>query len=742
MANIEIIAHMERELFAQDDYRLLVMVQLNPPVKEIRVGGNNLARVAAGSSYRIIGEQKHDKYGDYLQAITVTIADIPNKAAAEKFFATLKCGMGKKRANACWDKFGSKLLSVLSTDPSQLLQAGIPETVVKKVSDAMGELLVQQKVQMHYGIALPDKAVSTMLRHWGTDAARKVIENPFSLCELPIDYAVADRLAATERTEVSWYALERVYGICKKVIQTHKNRGSVCIAPGELLHECKILTNAVTESGRLTEQYLKVRINSLVTRNDLVYYAKNIYLAEDATDEELIVEKLWQLARSGNRNVSETDRNSLQEFQKAHTITLSDDQKNAVEGTLKANLSIIVGSAGTGKSTITQAIVHLERCRKKNAKVLLLAPTGRAARRLGECVGAPATTIHSAIGYYTDADGISDAHAPMLEADLIIVDEASMVDQRLARLLLERIDAQKTKVVLVGDTGQLPSVAYGNVLADVVASEALPVYFLTTIHRQKQGSLLIENALRINKGETELDFSLPYGFVPCQDAQIEKAAVELYKRAVKKYGLDNVLLLCPYRNKSEVQCDTLNACIHDILNPMKNGMQTLKSMGTEYRAGDYVMQMRNVEDVYNGDIGRILKIGQFSSEEDGKNELMAEIDFGNGRIVRYNRGKIKDINLAYATTVHKAQGQEAAVTIFLATMLHAPLLRRNLLYTAMTRAKQSVVVIGDENAIKKAIRTNSENSRVTGLVHRLRELKKSWEVSHKPQEEYQQEKFL
>lgn len=415
----------------------------------------------------------------------------------------------------------------------------------------------------------------------------------------------------------------------------------------------------------------------------------------------------------------------LDEFERKNKFKLAKIQREAVNTVLLNPVSILTGGPGTGKTTTIKAILWVYEQLydlPEEMKPLLLAPTGRAARRMYNQTEHEASTIHSSIGYINDEDGGEGfTTIDELKNMFIIVDESSMVDQQICASLFKTV-CDEAQIVFVGDPDQLPSVGAGNVLMDMINSGVIPKIKLEVIYRQSENSPIIENAGKIMKGDTHLSFSK--GFYLKESASEMNTLVDacsFYISCVNKFGIDNVALLTPLREKTTVNVKELNKQLQHRLNPLVKGQKTMKIHDITFRKGDRVMQLKNTTNTKNGDIGYIKDIVY---AKDPHNEFaytdVCVINFNDDEEdVVYNKDDMKNVNLAYACTVHKSQGSEYKTVIIAATMQHKVALRRNLIYTAITRATDNVAIIGSKEAIEYAISNDVTDVRYTLLKQRL-----------------------
>ena len=400
---------------------------------------------------------------------------------------------------------------------------------------------------------------------------------------------------------------------------------------------------------------------------------------------------------------------------------MSQRQSVAVYMAFRHNLSIVTGPPGTGKTTILRAVIEVFKHLFPESKIMLAAPTGRASQRMVESTGSEAKTLHSLLGLVAEEqeEGFEkDKRNAPLDAGLIIIDETSMIDMSLARVFFNRINPG-TKIVLVGDVNQLQSVGAGDVFREMIDCGIIPVTTLTEIFRQKEGSLIAKNAALINEGDTSLEIQSNVErdeFVLVRTKTQEEAADEICRifcELVQRHGVEHVQILSPLRTDGAASSGQLNRTIREIVNPVRDDSPDLKVGGNYFRLNDKVMQNKNNKKASNGDIGFIRNI---SHDENG--ELKVTIAFSNSRVVEYGLADMEHIELAYAMTIHKAMGSEFGVVIVPMIRSHMRMLKKNLVYTAVTRAKEKVVLVGEKWVLFQAIHKEAEK-RNTMLGERI-----------------------
>ena len=448
----------------------------------------------------------------------------------------------------------------------------------------------------------------------------------------------------------------------------------------------------------------------LVQERHLIYEDGALYLAKYYGFECSVAKRLTTLLLQKDHAPANLGK-LIREAQKDLAITLSQKQEEAVLKAFQNRVSIITGGPGTGKTTVQKVLLYLNE-KIKGGRVLLTAPTGRASRRMSESTGlSGAKTIHSALGIRSDDDG---EEGEMLKADFIIADEFTMADMALACRFFRHVE-DGARLVIVGDANQLPSVGPGNVFRELIRSGVIPTTELDMVFRQKDTSRIPVNAQKMLRGETSLEYGDDFAFYPASDADTcADAVADLYGNLVKKYGVENVQVLSPFRKRSPAGVNALNERLWNMVNPRTAATKEIQAGGQTYRKGDKVIHMKNKDGISNGDIGFITDIVE--DEDSGKT---ARIDFGDGRIAEYGANELEMVEHSYATTIHKSQGSEYRVVIIPWLTAFYVMLRRNILYTAVTRAREKVIIVGSKRAVCMAIDNDECTWRNTRLGERL-----------------------
>ena len=624
-------------------------------------------------------------------------------------------GVGPVMANRIVDKFGSDTLEIIEHQPEKLSQVeGIGQKrigVIKSAWSAQREIKnVMLFLQSHN---VSTTHATKIYKTYQDQAIPVVKENPYRLADdiYGIGFKTADSIA--QNLGVDNESPYRVRAGLKYVLSQKAEEGHVFLFRTELISTCQ-------EILELSESAISEGISALIGAEEIIseiireqeaIFLAPFYYAEVGVAN--IIGRILQFTPA-SLNQADFDR-SIDQIQNSLAIHLADGQKKAIQTAVNSQVMVLTGGPGTGKTTTTLGMIRL--LEKLGYRILLAAPTGRAAKRLSEATGREAKTVHRLLEFSPNEGGFQRNRHNPLEADVVIVDEVSMIDLVLMNNLVKAV-SQKTKLILIGDVDQLPSVGAGNVLKDMIASEVVDLVRLTEVFRQAQESMIITNAHQINSGKGPNltgDASRDFFFIEVDevDQVAEQIGQLVQSRLPNHYGFDpfdDVQVLCPMR-RGVVGSENLNKLLQNLLNPSNSGMINSGSM---FRVGDKVMQIRNnyEYDVFNGDIGRVEGIDQV--------DKVLQIRFPD-KIVDYDMADLNELVLAYATTVHKSQGSEYQAVILPLVTQHYMMLQRNLLYTGITRAKKIVVLIGSKRALNICVHNNKVTDRNTHLSARLQE---------------------
>ncbi len=709
----EIQGQLERITFrSEENHFTIAKIKVKGHKNLVTVLGN-LLPVSPGEILRLTGTwDRHPKYGEQFRFTSCETVVPATLHGIERYLGSgLIKGIGPVMAKRLVGKFGTETLEVIEKHAHRLSEVeGIGHKRIEMIRDAWQE----QKEVRDVMLFLQSHDVSSayavkIYRQYGRDSITVVKEDPFRLATdiFGVGFRTADTIAA--KLGMPKDAPKRAEAGVLYVLQQLAGEGHVYYPHDELIKEClKILD--------IGPAPIAAAISALSRVNRIIIEDNAVYLIEFHRAEKGVAESLTAI-RAAQRRLFLGDRDRvIAAVQKDLGITLAQNQARAVSASLDAKILVITGGPGTGKTTIIRAILLLYRT--AGMRVLLAAPTGRAAKRMAESTGHEAKTIHRLLEFSPKNDGgFRKNEGNPLAADLIVIDETSMVDVVLMYHLLRAVPKEAT-IILVGDVDQLPSVGAGNVLRDIIDSAQIPCVRLNEIFRQSRESLIIVNAHRINSGEipiTQTEQGAQYDFYFIQQEDPEKVLNTILnlcsEKIPRKFGFDplhDIQVLTPM-HRGIVGASNLNAELQKHLNP--SGDELVRGARI-FRTGDKVMQIRNNydKDVYNGDIGRIASI---SLEE---HEVSVDFD---GKVATYDFTDLDEIMLAYAVSVHKSQGSEYPVVIVPVLTQHYLLLQRNLLYTAVTRGKKLVILIGTKKALAIAIRNNKPQQRYTKLKELL-----------------------
>lgn len=670
--------------------------------------------IADNLRYELQGHwSKNPKHGVQFEVENYDEVITPTKEGIVAYLSSGQIkGIGPKMAEKIYDAFGLTALDVLDKEPERLLSiSGISTAKLKKICDSYlanrGARDVVAFLTPH-GIT-PNRAVK-LYKEYGDRAMDIVKNHPYQLCEIAgIGFKTADRIAMSMGFDQ--LSVERVDEGILYALTDAEGKGHLCMEKHAFIKACL----KVLDTPQLTEDMVANRAARLVYSGKLVSYQGNVYRSKTAYAESNLAELLSRQLRSA-RSHSYGDLDAALDAEELRMkVKFAPEQREAVKMALTQGVSVITGGPGTGKSMILRAILDIYRRHNPGKEICLCAPTGRAARRMEQATGLGASTVHKALGLLAGEDG--DYGEPQaLDADIILVDEVSMMDIYLAGRLLEAVKS-RAQVVLIGDSDQLPSVGPGAVLSEMIASERIPVVRLDKVFRQNDGSRIAVNAKLIRHGNLSLEYGNDFRFV--DSANLSDSAnriAELYMQEVARYGVDNVAMLSPYRQKTETGVNALNEMLRELVNPPDEGKPEVVCGKRKFRVGDKVMQVKNFEDVSNGDIGYIRNIFKFGDE------TTVCVDFGDGRNMEYDSSELDMLDLGYASTIHKAQGAEYQSVIINLQCAHHIMLTRPLIYTAITRGKDRVIIVGERRALCISIKKTDIEKRGTCLAHRLQEL--------------------
>lgn len=705
-------------IFASQDNRFTVL-KLSPEKlsTQITVTLNGIAPLI-GQLLEIEGEWvKHPKFGQQFKATTYKTVAPTEISGIEKFLASGAInGIGPAMANKIVAEFGEKTLEIIAKSPNELLKVpGIGKKTAEKISASYLEQSELTEIMVwleNHGIS--NTYAGKIFAKYGSfaiDIMEKDIYRLFQDIE-GIGFLTADKLAFN--LGIQREDKRRIISGIDYALMQLCNNGHCCIPEMALVDKtAKILqVNNQIIFTILKERIDNGSLNTEVVGGETLIYPPYLYYAE-----KKVATRLLQLQQATEPLSEDNLSLFIKVWEKDNQIQLAQKQKEAIKACLHHGVLVLTGGPGTGKTTVIKGILSI--LKAQGLKIRLAAPTGRAAKRLSETTGQKALTIHRLLEANNLAQddnlqlGFSKDIDDQLDADVIILDEVSMVDIVLMHHFLNAVP-DGCRIILVGDTDQLPAVGPGSVLKDIIRSQKIPAIRLDEIFRQAQTSMIIQNAHIINAGRLP-DLRKQYSdFVFYElndDTSITQKILDLCTKDLPHEGFDvlkDVQILSPM-HRFLCGVENLNLMLQEQLNPKKN-QDELKYSSQTFRVGDKVMHIRNnyQKNVFNGDIGFI---------QDINNEKLT-VDYFD-HIVTYEKNELNELTLAYASSVHKSQGSEYKVVIIPLSTSHYIMLQRNLLYTAITRAKQKVIIIGSKKALMTAIQSNRTQKRYTLLAERL-----------------------
>jgi exodeoxyribonuclease V alpha subunit len=693
----------------EDTYETVTIVGVFPEVQE-------------GEPIVATGEWRQDKkYGRQFIADSVSVVVPTSRDGIERYLAAghvkgIRAGLAKKLVA----RFDTDLLRIIDEEPHRLREVpGLGAKTLQKITESWGEQRGVRSLMVFLAEhGLGGGRAFRIHKHYGDRAISAIRENPYRLAHevRGIGFKTADAIARSLGYDLS--SPFRLLAGLRHIVESAREGGHCGLPADEVLTETAKLLGVGEELVQIaidTAVQMRVAIAETIGGRRLLFDPA-LHAAESRIAATLTVLSAQAPPWSGI-NVGKAIATAEAEA----AISLDPAQRKAIGVVLSSKAAVITGGPGVGKTTLVNAIVAV--LQSAELKVLLAAPTGRAAKRLSESTAMPAVTIHRLLEMNPESGHFQRDEQNPLECNVLIVDEASMVDVSLLDALLRAMPAAAA-IVLVGDADQLPSIGPGQVLHDILASERVPSIRLTEIHRQAAGSDIIANAHRINRGEhprfgARVGESDMFLFPARAPETAVRHVVELVtERIPRQFGLKalrDVQVLAPMRNGT-AGINLLNRELQRAINPPERHKNARVERPNEifFSPGDKVMQTENNYDksVFNGDVGVVATVDM---EEEQFN-----VDFGAELIVDYTFDEADQLTLAYATTIHKSQGSEYPAVVVVLMPQHSIMLRRNLLYTAVTRGRRLVVVVGDTSAIGTAVRTGRGGERWTRLAHCLR----------------------
>lgn len=700
--------------------------------------------ICKGDSLKIIGKFiEHKDYGEQFKIETFEKLMPQTLSALEKYLANGNIkGVGPATASKIIKLFGEETIHVLKYEPSKLAQIkGITKDKAKEISESFIENWeVWQIVGFLERFGLGAESAKKVYDLLGINAISKIQNDPYILIDIArgVEFSQIDKMAIELGIERK--NQKRVKSGIKYALIKITYNGHCCTLKENLIEYVKQLLG-------VAEEIIEEGLINLKANEDIVIEKRDeeewVYLYSFYKTENEIAERIIKLKNTKNVKKVGNIEKELKKVEERTDMILSEKQKEAIRTINDNNVTIITGGPGTGKTTIIKSIIEIYK--QKKYKIVLCAPTGRAAKRMTETTGEEAQTLHRLLEIgKVDDDAFykkdKDFEGAPIDADIIIVDEMSMVDMFVMSYLLDCIYLG-TKLILVGDTDQLPSVGPGSVLKDIISSEKISTVHLDKIFRQAARSKIIVNAHRVNNGQkfiqkddSELSENAKEDFFFIKENNQEKIleqVLSLCNGRLKKFGdydfFENIQVLTPTK-KGMLGTKELNKSLQQELNPPREGEPEKASMGAIFRIGDRIMQTKNNYDMYwerregdsietgngvfNGEIGTITNINE--------KEKNIRIKFDDDKVCWYEFNDLEQIDHSYCITIHKAQGSEFDVVIMIVPQAAPMLLTRNLLYTGLTRAKKLLIVIGNDRVVDFMINNVDSKKRNTGLEYKLK----------------------
>lgn len=723
----EVRGAVERIVFRNEQNGYSV-IELSVEGEQLTAVGT-LPYVGVGENVRLLGNFKsHPTFGEQF-VVELCERSMPTTTAAILKYLSSGAikGVGPGIASKLVEKFGEKTLEVIEKTPQELTKIrGITQEKAQKISDEFNKLFCVRELMIYlgkYGIT-PEEAIK-IYKQYGQEAAERINENPYLLCEEPlgVSFERADKLA---------YALQlpqeddcRIRAGTVYILQHNMNNGHTCLPKDKLLEAAANFLNIELEKA---DRVLEELVQEGTLQRDIMGEREFIFTSKMHQIEVYSSGRLLMMLKFPPKKILGADE-FIEAIEREHKISYAKLQRTAIKQALEEGLLILTGGPGTGKTTTLNAIINI--LEKNGEKVSLAAPTGRAAQRMAAVTGKEAKTIHRLLEVQWDADDkqvFKRNEKNLLDCDALILDELSMVDAALFEGVLRALPLG-CRLIMVGDCDQLPSVGAGNVLSDLIKSGVIATVELKEIFRQSQKSLIVTNAHRIVNGEMpELSVrDNDFFFMRVNDQQTISDTIRdlCTRRLPETYGyssLFDIQVIAPGK-KGPLGTVQINKAMQEAINGASTAKKEININGTVFREGDKVMQIKNNYDimfaredgtggegVFNGDIGILLNIDK------AEGVLIVQFD---DKYAKYDLESAKDLDLAYAITVHKSQGSEVEAVVMPMYFGAPQLYYRNLLYTAVTRARSMIVLVGNDWTVRKMVENNKKTRRFSGLKNFL-----------------------
>lgn len=735
LQNSEVQGVIDKIIYKNDDY-LIARIEDDNGQKNVFKG--NMIGIEKNEEIILKGKWvHHPKFGQQLEVIRW---QRPIPKTKDKIISYLSSpfvkGCGEKQAIRIVESLGTNAIEIIMNEKENAL-VGIRGIGRKKALSIAQSVAATYELQniiaelSNYGIS-PNFTVK-LYKKFQEETVQIIKENPYQLTDMKfISFPKADEIA--RRMGISPLSGFRIEACINYVLRDTCYQTGHCYLNEQRLIDLAIslLNQNIDEKDKAYENDIIQSIYALEERtiiieNEIVY-PKELYIYETK-----LAKKVHQMLASKHKKISTKKiETAIKEYQLKHRMELGDEQKQAIKTAINSNITVLTGSAGTGKTTVVKAIIEIYEKFFSKKKLSLSAPTGRASRKLQEATGRFSQTNHRLLGYKQNTDGkqmgFEFNEKNKLPHDFFIIDEMSMVDLHMGYSLFRAME-KNAKVLLIGDVDQLPSIGSGNVLKDLLEQENVPKLYLTQIYRQAKNSQIIVNANHVNKGETFLvDHSKGdmYFINQQQDNGIANMIIDSVLRFRELgHNVSDMLVLSPMK-KGVIGTIELNNRLQEVLNPHDVDKVEVKHGNRIFRVGDKIMQLVNQEDkgIYNGDIGIITAINKEKIKKDNGKVVEVDTIYSDFQGIKatHQRNEWKELELGYSISIHKSQGGQAPIVIMPLSTSHYNMLARNLIYTGMTRAEKILVLIGQQRALNIAIANNKISQRNTKLKERIEAL--------------------
>lgn len=673
---------------------------------------------------------QHKDYGMQFEADMVVEQVPTSREDIITFVAKMKIGIGRKKVQRMLELVPETKFWASVQQAPETFESVVNKDCMTRLQQRVKRLLFMQEIARVCGSDIRIditryKQICSVFRDQLDEIVEMIQTDPYILVSAGFSFSELDVFNGKHRCMPS-DDYRRLLGACLHVLLDGINQCHSCL-PFNYVQEQMV--SLLRERGAVSPAFCADFLKEADAQQDIAICNGMCYLNRSFEEESTLVNIITELNAIPPSDLSPAlFQGFIKDYEKEKGFQLSEDQKNAVWTAMTRSVCIITGGPGTGKSTILDAIRACWKSFRPSEQTSLMAPTGRAAVRMTEVTGEYAGTVHSRLQLSIGDSSMKymkDSGAYVVD-ELVIVDETSMLDQSTSASLVAALKGRfenKTRqhLILVGDPDQLPSVAYGNVLADIIESGVVPVCSLSTVYRQAADNPIIENSIRIKNGNPDLLWTPTFkGYHNGSELANKVAVRKFFTACVKQYGIENVALLSPYHKKTEICNNALNLELQNAINP-DVGQPAIQYGKRQYRLHDWVMMLKNTDCLSNGDIGTVIEVVSETADQ----EAGVVVRFENGIKEFFSKENLSRLDLAYALTVHKSQGAQYRVVIMILPDKPSKFLQRRVIYTGVTRAKEYFAVFGPRHVLAYAIRNDKYDKRYTGLVLRLRNAHKS-----------------